>query len=160
MAIRAALNVAGWLPFALVAIIKMHYNPSASPSFPLYPVATGSFPLEGEPLIFSSFRLSFGEPTVPSAIYSLCRGELSTLATDSSSLRLLASSAPPVMLAERMREEESFPPSSSFQFKFASAQERGAFHSQTRPSLSRLDQRRTFRHLINLPTGVHVYLVQ
>lgn len=27
MAIRAALNVTGWLPFALVALIKMHYNP-------------------------------------------------------------------------------------------------------------------------------------
>jgi len=81
MAIRAALNVARWLPFALVAIIKMHYNPStpplpASSSSSLYPVATGSFPLEGEPLIFSSYYLSFDEPTVPSAIYSLCREEL------------------------------------------------------------------------------------
>jgi len=32
MAIRAALNVARWLPFALVAIIKMHYNPSTPAS--------------------------------------------------------------------------------------------------------------------------------
>lgn len=64
------------------------------------------------------------------------------------------------MLAERKREKEPFSPSSSFQFKFASTQERGAFHSQMRPCLSRLDQRRTFRHLINLPTGVHVYQVQ
>lgn len=88
MAIRAALNAARWLlPLALVAIIKMHYNPSPPlplppplPASSLYPVATGSFPLGGEPLIFSSFRscfrFFFGEPTVPSAIYSLCRGEL------------------------------------------------------------------------------------
>lgn len=30
MAIRAALYVAGWLPFALVTIIKMHYSPLLS----------------------------------------------------------------------------------------------------------------------------------
>jgi len=83
--------------------------------------------------------------------------ENSTLAASSSFL-LRSSSIPrssgiPVMLAERKRKEEPFPPSSSFQFKFASAQEREAFHSQTRPCLSRLDQRRTFRHLINPLTG-------
>jgi len=163
MAIRAALNVARWLPFALVAIIKMHYNPS-TPASSIFFVSS----LSGCNRFFSFGRRASHLFLLPSLsasrpflrLFTLYVVENSTLAAGSSSL-LRSSSIPrssgiPVMLAERKRKEEPFPPSSSFQFKFASAQEREAFHSQTRPCLSRLDQRRTFRHLINPPTGVHV----
>lgn len=159
MAIRAALNVARWLLFALFAIIKMHYSPSTpapsvfSPSS-LYPVATGSFSFGRRashlfllPSLFRRADRSFG--------YLLFMSRRTPPSLPGSSSRLRYSSIPPPspllrgMLVERKWEEEPLPPSSSFQFKFASAQERGAFHSQTRPCLSRLDQRRTFRHLIN-----------
>lgn len=147
----------------------MHYSPSAgAPSggllhllftrlqsvLFLWKTSLSSFP--------SSISLSASRPFL--RLFTLYVAENSTSTAGSSSLfrssSIRRSSCTPVMLAERKREEEPLPPSSSFQFKFASAQERGAFHSQTRPCLSRLDQRRAFRHLINPPTGVHVYQVQ
>jgi len=138
----------------------MHYNPSASPSSPLYPVATGSFPLEGKAshlfFLLSLFRRA--DRSFLGYLLFMSRRTLPWLFLPLSSIT--HSSYIPVMLEERERKEEAFPPSSSFQFKFASVQEHGAFHSQTRPRLSRLDQRRTFRHLINPLTGVHVYQVQ
>lgn len=89
MAIRAALNAARWLlPLALVAIIKMHYNPHSLASISSFPFFSNVFSLPScnrffsfgrrasHLFLFSCFRFFFGEPTVPSAIYSLCRGEL------------------------------------------------------------------------------------
>lgn len=166
MAIRAALNVARWLPFALVVIIKMHYNPTNPRKLPassLYLVATGSFPLEDEPLIFPppSFPpfVSFGEPTVPSAIYSLCRGELHPCCQLFLSPSRFSSipPAPPAHRRCQLRErgrKSLFLLLPLFNLSSPLLKERRAFHSQTRPCLSRLDQRRTFRHLINPPTGV------
>lgn len=171
MAIRAALSVARWLPFALVAIIKMHYSPSArAPSGRLLRLLFTRL----QPVLFlwKTSRLSSFPPSVSLSasrpflrLFTLYVAENSTPSAGSSSLLrsssvLPRSSCTPAMLAERKREEELLPPSPSFQFKFASAQEHGAFHSQTRPCLSRLDQRRAFRHLINPPTGVRVYQVQ
>lgn len=157
MAIRAALNAARWLLFALFAIIKMHYSPSTpAPSvfsvfslpgcnrfFFLWKASLSSFP--------PSVSLSASRPFL--RLFTLYVAENSTLAAGLFlSPSVFQHPPPPLlrgMLVERKWEEEPLPPSSSFQFKFASAQERGAFHSQTRPCLSRLDQRRTFRHLIN-----------
>lgn len=158
MAIRAALNVARWLLFALFAIIKMHYSPSTPASsvfsvfslpgcnrfFFLWKASLSSFP--------PSVSLSASRPFL--RLFTLYVAENSTLAAGLFLSPSVFQHLPPPrllrgMLVERKWEEEPLPPSSSFQFKFASAQERGAFHSQTRPCLSRLDQRRTFRHLIN-----------
>lgn len=127
--------------------------PASSPSS-LYPLATRFFFLWKASL--SSFppsvSLSASRPFL--RLFTLYVAENSTLAAGLFLSPSVFQHPPPLpllrgMLVERKWEEERLPPSSSFQFKFASAQERGAFHSQTRPCLSRLDQRRTFRHLIN-----------
>lgn len=133
MAIRAALNAARWLlPLALVAIIKMHYNPhslasSHPPSLPtssLYPVATGSFPLGDEPLIFSSFRASASS----SASRPFLR--LFTLYVAENSILTTATPLVPSSLLPSISRYLPFLlyTGGHFQFKFASAEERGAFH--------------------------------
>lgn len=101
MAIRAALYVTRWLPFALVTIIKMHYNPPnprcfqrlrrllfarLQPVLFLWKASLSSFPP-------SSFSLSASRPFL--RLFTLYVAENSTLAAGSSSLlRHLPASLP------------------------------------------------------------------
>lgn len=168
MAIRAALNAARWLlPLALVAIIKMHYNPhslaSTISSFPLLLLLQRLLFTQLQPVLFlweaslSSFPL-FRASVSSSAsrpflrLFTLYVAENSTLTPASPSV---PSSLPPPSIFWHL--PFLLYTGGHFQFKFASAQEHGAFHRRAHVCPDSIKDE--FRHLINLPTGAHVYKV-